>query len=57
MCIGISLRSAALSAMKVVIVRVGGKIAFKLVSESTNLIIGELVGLLAGETFEVVFGK
>ena len=38
-----------------VIVRISGEIAFKLISESTNLIISEFFRLLAGETFEVVF--
>ena len=38
-----------------VIVRISGEVAFKLVSESTNLIISEFFRLLAGETFEVVF--
>ena len=38
-----------------VIVRISGEIAFKLISESTNLIIGEFFRLLARESFEVVF--
>ena len=40
---------------EVVVFWIGGEIVFKLVSESANLIISEFFGLLAGESFEVVF--
>ena len=40
---------------EVVVVWIRGKIAFKLVGESADLIISEFSRLLAGESFEVVF--